>query len=85
MFAAQCIPYSQTNAFTKIILDYLTDSEKLESFYEEPSTLAGIEETIRKKQLQPVNRTALVEALRQQYSTIETTKNVKENIDLLLS
>jgi bacillithiol synthase len=85
MFAAQRIPYSQTNAFTKIILDYLTDSEKLESFYEEPSTLAGIEETIRKKQLQPVNRTALVEALRQQYSTIETTKNVKENIDLLLS
>ena len=85
MFAAQHIPYSQTNVFTKIVLDYLDGSENLKPFYEQPPTLAGIEETIRKKQLQPVDRKVLIEVLQQQYSGVETSGEVRKNIELLAS
>ena len=85
MFAAQHVPYNQTNAFTKIVLDYLKGSEELKPFYDQPSSLTGIEETLRKKQLQPVNRKVLVQVLQEQYSEIETTATVTKNIELLLS
>src|SRR5215204_34912 len=85
MFAAQHVPYNQTNAFTKIVLDYLKGSEELKPFYDQPSSLTGIEETLRKKQLQPVNRKVLVQVLQEQYSKIETTATVTKNIELLLS
>lgn len=85
MFAAQHIPYSHTNAFTKIVLDYLDGSENLKPFYEQAPTVAGIEETIRQKQLQPVDRKVLIEVLQQQYSLVETSSQVKKNIELLAS
>ena len=85
MFATQRIPYSQTNAFTKIILDYLSGSKELEPFYDESPTLAGIKETIKKKELQPVDRKVLVEVLQQQYSHVTTSDAVKKNIELLMS
>jgi len=85
MFAAQHLPYNQTNAFTKIALDYLNASEALRPFYAELPTIEGIKETIRKKQLQPVNRQALVDVLQQHYASVETSAAVKKNIELLLS
>jgi len=85
MFLAERIPYNQTNAFSTIALDYLEGSESLKSFYSSPPTLQGIEEVIQRKKLQPVNRAALVEVLKQQYQNINTSDSVKKNIDLLLS
>ena len=83
MFAAQHIPYNQTNAFTKIVLDYLNGSENLKPFYDHPPTLEGILNTIQEKQKQPVNRQVLVEALQQQYRNVETSELVRKNIELL--
>jgi len=85
MFLAERIPYNQTNAFSKIAMDYLNGSENLKPFYSSPPTLQGIQEVIERKKLQPVNRTALVEVLKAQYQNVSTTDALKKNIDLLLS
>src|SRR5689334_3411445 len=85
MFLAERIPYNQTNAFSTIALDYLNGSENLKPFYSSPPTTQGIEEVIQRKKLQPVNRAALVEVLKQQYQNINASDAVKKNIDLLLS
>jgi bacillithiol biosynthesis cysteine-adding enzyme BshC len=85
MFAAQHIPYSQANAFTKIVLDYLSGSEELKPFYADPPSLSGIEKTIQRKQGQPVNRQLLVEVLQKQYEIVSSSPSVKRNIESLLS
>jgi bacillithiol biosynthesis cysteine-adding enzyme BshC len=85
MFAAKHLPYSQANAFTKIVLDYLSGSEDLKPFYAEPPTLAGIEKTIQRKKLQPVNRKLLVEVLQKQYEIVASSSAVERNIESLLS
>jgi bacillithiol biosynthesis cysteine-adding enzyme BshC len=85
MFAAKHIAYDQTNAFTRIVIDYLNGSKELRPFYAEPPTLRGIEETILRKQQQSVNRKLLVETLQEQYRGLPTDEAVKKNIGLLLS
>jgi bacillithiol biosynthesis cysteine-adding enzyme BshC len=85
MFAAEQIPYNQTNAFSKIVRDYLDGAPELRSFYDQPPTIEGFEETIRKKQGQPLNRQLLVSVLEEQYQQVVASPMVKENIDLLLS
>jgi bacillithiol biosynthesis cysteine-adding enzyme BshC len=85
MFAAQHIPYNQANAFTKIVLNYLSASDDLKPFFAESPTLAGIEKTIYRKQQQPVNRKLLVEVLQKQYEIVSSSPAVERNIKLLLS
>lgn len=83
MFAAEYIAYHQTNAFAKIILNYLDGTKKLESFYSFPPTLDGIQKAIEKKKNQPVDRKTLVEVLKQQYQNISSP--AVSNIEALLS
>ena len=85
MFFSEHFPYNQTNAFSKIALDYLSGSENLRPFYSLPPNLQGIEETIQKKKLQAVNRKVLVDVLQEQYQKVSVTEEVKKNIELLLS
>jgi uncharacterized protein YllA (UPF0747 family) len=83
MFAEQRIPYSQTNAFSKIALDYLKGDEKLRSFYAESPTLNGIAETIKQKQVQIIDRNTLVRTLLEQYDHIQANPEVINNIKKL--
>ena len=83
MFATEHIPYNQTNSFTRIILDYLDDSEKLDSFCSFPPTLEGIKKAIEKKQKQPLDRQTLVKVLTEQYSS-GIPGPVEKNIQSLL-
>lgn len=85
MFLTEHLPYNQTNAFSRIALDYLDSREKLKPFYSFPPTIKGIEETIQRKNGQPVNRKVLVDVLREQYSKVQSTEAVQKNIDLLLN
>jgi bacillithiol biosynthesis cysteine-adding enzyme BshC len=85
MFAAEQIPYNQTNAFSKIVRDYLDGSPQLNSFYGERPTLQGFEKIIQQKLRQHVDRELLVSVLEEQYRTVVASPMVKENIDLLLS
>lgn len=85
MFLTEHLAYSQTNAFSKIVSDYLSGSENLRAFYSSMPTVKGVEETIEKKKQQPVNRKLLVEVLKEQYSVASTSEAVSNNIELLLS
>src|ERR1051325_11405440 len=85
MFLTEHLPYSQTNAFSKIALDYLNASENLRSFYSLPPTVGGIEEAIQRKKSQSVNRKVLVAVLQEQYQKIPVIEAVKKNIESLLS
>jgi bacillithiol synthase len=85
MFLTEHLSYSQTNAFSKIVSDYLAGSENLKPFYASLPTLAGVEETIGRKKQQPVNRKLLVEVLKEQYHSVSSTDAVRNNIEALLS
>lgn len=85
MFLTEHLPYNQTNAFSKIALDYLSGSKDLRPFYSLPPTAKGIEETIQRKKHQAVNRKTLVEVLQKQYEKVPATDEVKRNIESLLS
>jgi bacillithiol synthase len=85
MFLTEHLSYNQTNAFSKIVSDYLNGSENLKPFYSSLPNIAGIEETIQRKGQQVVNRKILVDVLQEQYQTVSSTDVVEKNIELLLS
>lgn len=85
MFLAEHLPYNQTNAFSKIALDYLNGSDQLQPFYSFRPTIEGIEQAIRMKRQQPVDRQVLVTVLQEQYKQVSATDRVRENIQSLLS
>lgn len=85
MFAAEHISYHQANAFSKIVLDYLSGSENLRPFYGASPSKESIEELLQRKKQQPLNREVLVRVLKEQYSKIGATGAVKKNIEALLS
>ncbi|MDQ3844485.1 MAG: bacillithiol biosynthesis cysteine-adding enzyme BshC [Bacteroidota bacterium] len=85
MFAAQFIPYHKTNVFSKIVVDYLAGKEQLQSFYQYPTTLNGIQQAILQKQQQRIDRTLLVHVLRDQYRSTDQGGAVIQNLEALLS
>jgi bacillithiol synthase len=82
---AQELSYRQTNAFSKIVLDYLDDAEQLRSFYTYRPDTAGIEQAVETRKQFPTNRNVLVKHLQQQYASVTASDLVKSNINLLLS
>lgn len=84
MFAARHIPYSQTNAFSKVVLDYLEGNKDMASFYSFPPSLEGIKNAVAAKKEHSVNRPLLVNVLEKQYSTVPHSEAVQNNIQSLL-
>jgi len=85
MFAAKHISYSQTNAFSTIVSDYLKGEERLKPFYQYSPTLEGIQKAIEARKALNTDRKALVEVLNDQYKGIAVSDKLKENILSLLS
>lgn len=83
MFAAQRIPYNQTNSFSKIIIDYLHQAEELKAFFSHPASIEGIAEAIKQKKEHAVDRALLVSELKKQYALVNANAAVKKNIVLL--
>lgn len=84
MFASERIPYNQTNSFSKIVTDYLTGADALRLFYNQPPTLEGIKATLEKRKGVATDRTLLVKVLHEQYSKIDTSLEVQQNLEQLL-
>ncbi len=78
------LPYRQTGAFAKIILDYIDQSPALKSFFAYPTSLQGIQKAISSRKQFATNRQILVEELKKQYAGIETNDKVGKNIEALL-
>src|SRR3954469_23460785 len=85
LFTAQQIAYRDTHAFSKVALDYMEGADAMQSFYEAPPTVAGIQKTIEAKQRQKIDRATLVQVLKEQYAAVESSDAVSTNIQALLS
>lgn len=79
---AKYISYQETNAFSKLVLDYVNDDQFLKSFYSFRPDLAGLEQAIAARSFKG-NRTELVEVLKRQYQNVKTNQSVSHNISLL--
>ena len=77
------IPYHQTKAFSKFILDYISGDKSLAPFYSRAPKLENFKAQIQEKQKQSINRKVLIEALNRQYVGLDTTQVVKVNIQSL--
>lgn len=79
---AKYISYQQTNSFSGIVLDYLNEDPKLESFYKYSPSIAGFEKAIAERRFSG-DRQLLVDCLQEQYQGINPGANTLHQIALL--
>ena len=79
------IPYSDTNSFSKLVLDYLSGDEKLKPFYGLFPSIDSFKTAIDLKSKENINRELLVKVLEEQYLDIDASELVKSNIKSLLN
>ena len=80
-----CISYSETNYFSKLILDYLDKKEDLSPFYNRFPEIGNFEAQIKEKQqsFSAENRQVLVKSLQQQYEGFDVSEATLANIEAL--
>lgn len=78
------ISYQNTNKFSKLIIDYLKNEEKLQPFFNHYPTLENFSKQIEEKRNHLINRDLLVSTLYHQNQKISLSKETKNNIDALL-
>ncbi|MDX1543451.1 MAG: bacillithiol biosynthesis cysteine-adding enzyme BshC [Christiangramia sp.] len=82
-----CISYPETNYFSPLILDYLSEKSDLKEFYNRFPRLEDFKKQIEEKKdnYEHGIRKDLVKVLKKQYSSLETSEGTLRNIDLLQS
>ncbi len=80
-----CITYQESRFFSKIIIDYLNQNPKLNSFYNHFSSIENFEKQIDEKSTNYdfENRKILVSELENQYKNFELSDKTKNNIQFL--
>ena len=80
-----CISYSETNYFSSLILDYLSEKSDLKDLYHRFPYLENFGDQINEKQktFDHAIRKDLVEVLNTQYSGIEISDATQKNLDFL--
>ena len=79
------MPYRQTGAFSKIVLDYIDQAAGLRPFFNHPPSLQGIRDAIEERKKFPFDRAALVGALRKQYDALTLHDKEAEHLEKLAS
>ncbi|SMC57311.1 bacillithiol biosynthesis cysteine-adding enzyme BshC [Pedobacter africanus] len=79
---AKYISYQETNAFSAVVLDYISGKDQLKSFYKYSPDFSGFNEAIKNRDFNG-DRTVLVKVLQQQYASVKMPALVAENISLL--
>ena len=77
-FSRISIPFSDTNSFDKLILDYLKDDDFLRKFYLFEDSFEGIKERIESYHNLRLNRKLLKEVLLKQYKSYNTSENFEK-------
>ncbi len=82
-----CISYSESNYFTSLILDYLSQKKELREFYNRFPSVENFKQQIdeKGKNYDHQIRKDLVEVLHDQYAKLELTGATKKNIENLAS
>lgn len=79
---AKYISYHQTHAFSSVVLDYIDGKDNLESFYKYSPTPQGFEKAVKERKFSG-DRNLLVSTLQRQYSQLNPSALVLDNINLL--
>ncbi|MFA4869261.1 MAG: bacillithiol biosynthesis cysteine-adding enzyme BshC [Pedobacter sp.] len=79
---AKYISYQETNAFSAVVLDYISGKDQLKSFYKYTPDFNGFGEAIKNRKFN-ADRTVLVNTLQRQYANVKTTPMVTEHIKRL--
>src|SRR5690606_12478591 len=78
---AAYIPYSDTNSFSSLLLNYLANDERLHAFYGNRPDQAGFADQLN--QATPVDRKVLADILELQHVDVKTSQATKDHIQLL--
>lgn len=80
-----CIPFSQTGYFSKLITDYLEGNERLKPFCNGFAETDGLQSFLqqREKQFPSDHREILVQVLQKQYKDISCSGTLEANVRLL--
>ena len=81
--AVQNFTFEQTNAFSKIIIDYINNDERLSEFVTDFPSINDIEKIIETKQKESIDRKLLVQTIFQQYQHIEIDETFSKQIHAL--
>lgn len=79
----QRIPFAEMPQLSSKDIAYATQNPELRPFYKYPVDLESFAAIFKDKQKDQVDRSALVQVLKQQYSSYETSEEVLKNINLL--
>ncbi len=79
------LPYKNTGYFSKLVLDYIEQDDKIKPFLQNPATLNGIKASIASRKDFSTDRKLLVEELHKQYEGIELSSLQHQNLTLLSS
>ncbi len=85
MFTTHKISYRQTNAFSKLVLDYVDAAPALRKFYNYDINIDGIKKAVKDRKNFPANRKLLVDTFTNQYAPLQISDKLKVNIESLSS
>lgn len=79
------IPFKKTGFFSKIMIDYLEQKEKIQPFYNNFPDISGFHNQIEEKEksYRLQTRMVLVDALKEQYKNVDVSEKTQENLDFL--
>lgn len=77
------VSIESTGYFSKLMLDYVQSHPSVSGLYDYPMNEGGLLKALKNKQQQMVNRSVLVEVLKEQYQLLSTTALVQQNIEAL--
>ena len=84
----QLIPFHKTGYFSKTVCDYLEENKTITPFYNNFPNLKGFKKQLKEKRnselVSKSHRKVLVDALKNQYQNIETSKDTEQHIQSLL-
>jgi uncharacterized protein YllA (UPF0747 family) len=78
------IGYESTGYFSKLMIDYLNEDERLKPFYKHPVSIEGIKAAVDARKQAETPRKLLVQELRKQYEGLALSHLQEENLQLLL-
>ena len=79
-FNSTCLPYRQTAAFSRIVLDYIDQSPALKPFYQHGVSMQGIEAAIKQRDSFATNRQVSAELI-EQYKHINRSAAVTRTLE----
>lgn len=82
------IPFEDTRRFSRLLIDYIHQDEKLKPFLTFSPDINGLKQAIEKRKSTPVNRSVLTDTMLRQYDQLISDEDIamqKEQIQLLRS